>query len=182
MPHPSCFRLPVRAERTTRSRGLPVALACALLTFVGNNAGNKALAQNTRTQNTYTQGGAVLVVTDSRNPVILPSPARGAVPATGAVRVVELDRAPRIEAALSADLPADPQAAAVIVRQRLAGGRDANGLQQRLARAWQDVAEAWGLGVSKLPAVIVDRRYVVYGEPDVARAISRIETYRRAQP
>ncbi|MFU7556760.1 DUF1525 domain-containing protein, partial [Pseudomonas paraeruginosa] len=27
-----------------------------------------------------------------------------------------------------------------------------------------------------------DQRYVVYGEPDVARAIARIEQHRRAQP
>ena len=33
-----------------------------------------------------------------------------------------------------------------------------------------------------LPAVVVDRRYVVYGETDVARAVARIESHRRAQP
>ena len=35
---------------------------------------------------------------------------------------------------------------------------------------------------AKLPAVVVDRRYVVYGEADVSRAVARIETYRRLQP
>lgn len=112
----------------------------------------------------------VLVVTDSRHPVQAPPGAR----------VIELDQAGRIEAELSAGLPADSARAAAIVPQRLRdGGQD---LQRRIARAYQDVADAWGLGIAKLPAVVVDRRYVVYGDADVARAVARIETHRRTQP
>lgn len=37
------------------------------------------------------------------------------------------------------------------------------------------------LRVTTLPAVVVDRRHVVYGEPDVAKAVAHIEHYRRAQ-
>ena len=112
----------------------------------------------------------VLVVTDSRHPV---------QSASGA-RVIELDLPERIEAELAAGLPADPGSAAALVQQRLReGGQD---LQRRIGRAYQDVAEAWGLGVAKVPAVVVDRRYLVYGESDVARAAARIETYRRTQP
>lgn len=112
----------------------------------------------------------VLVVTDSRHPVQAPAGAR----------VIELDRAARIEAELSAGLPADSARAAAIVQQRLReGGPD---LQRRIARAYQEVADAWGIGIAKLPAVVVDRRYVVYGDADVARAVARIETHRRAKP
>ena len=39
-----------------------------------------------------------------------------------------------------------------------------------------------GLGIAKIPAVVVDRRYVVYGEPDVSRAVARINAYRSTQP
>ena len=49
----------------------------------------------------------VLVVTDSRHPVQAPA----------GVRVIELDRATRIEVELAAHLPADPQQAATLVRQ-----------------------------------------------------------------
>ncbi|ENJ2046957.1 DUF1525 domain-containing protein, partial [Pseudomonas aeruginosa] len=35
---------------------------------------------------------------------------------------------------------------------------------------------------TSIPAVVVDKRYVVYGEPDVARAVARIEQRRRTQP
>ena len=112
----------------------------------------------------------VLVITDSGHPVRV----------AAGTRVIELDLPARIEAELAAGLPADPARASAIVQQRLReGGQD---LQRRIGRAYQDVAEAWGLGVAKVPAVVVDRRYVVYGESDIARAAARIETYRRTQP
>ena len=112
----------------------------------------------------------VLVITDSGHPVQI----------AAGTRVIELDLPARIEAELAAGLPADPVRASVIVQQRLREGGQA--LQRRIGRAYQDVAEAWGLGIAKVPAVVVDRRYVVYGESDVARAAARIETYRRTQP
>ena len=112
----------------------------------------------------------VLAITDSGHPVQV----------AAGTRVIELDLPARIEAELAAGLPTDPTQAAAIVQQRLReGGQD---LQRRLGRAYQDVAQAWGMGITKVPAVVVDRRYVVYGEPDVAHAAARIETYRRTQP
>jgi integrating conjugative element protein (TIGR03757 family) len=101
----------------------------------------------------------VLVVTDSRHPV----------QALAGARVIELDQATRIEAELASHL-----------RQRLRDGGEA--LQRRIGHAYQGVADAWGLGIAKIPAVVVDRRYVIYGEPDVARAVARIDTYRSTQP
>ncbi|MDA3351128.1 TIGR03757 family integrating conjugative element protein [Pseudomonas aeruginosa] len=112
----------------------------------------------------------VLVVTDSRHPVQAPA----------GVRVIELDQATRIEVELAAHLPADPQQAATLVRQRLHDGGEA--LQRHIGHAYQGVADAWGLGIAKIPAVVVDRRYVVYGEPDVPRAVARINAYRSTQP
>ena len=112
----------------------------------------------------------VLAITDSGHPVQV----------AAGTRVIELDLPARIEAELAAGLPTDPTQAAAIVQQRLReGGQD---LQRRLGRAYQDVTQAWGLGITKVPAVVVDRRYVVYGEPDVAHAAARIETYRNTQP
>ena len=136
-----------------RTLGLAVALPASLAVF-----------------SPATFAADVVVVTDSRHPV----------KTTGGERLIELDEAPRIEAELSADLPTAPERAAAIVRQRLnQGGTD---LQRRIGTAYQGVADAWSLGVATIPAVVVDQRYVVYGEPDVARAVSRIEQYRRTQP
>ncbi|MDR2450362.1 MAG: TIGR03757 family integrating conjugative element protein [Candidatus Accumulibacter sp.] len=110
----------------------------------------------------------VLVVTDRAHPV----------QASPGARVIELDLPARIEMALSSGLPSDPGRAEEIARQRV---RDRE-LQRRLFVAWQGLAEARSLSVTKVPAVVVDRRYVVYGETDVSRALARIETYRSAQP
>jgi len=112
----------------------------------------------------------VLVVTDSHHPV---------QSMTGA-RVIELDLAARIEAELASGLPADPNQAASIAQQRLRDGGEE--LRHRMGHAYQDMADTWGLGVATLPAVVVDRRYVVYGDPDVARAVAHVETFRQAHP
>lgn len=112
----------------------------------------------------------VVVITDSRHPV----------KTMGGERLIELDEGPRIEAELSAQLPVDPEQATAIVKRRLNnGGAD---LQLRIASAYQGITDAWSLGVTSIPAVVVDQRYVVYGEPDVARAVVHIEQHRRSQP
>jgi integrating conjugative element protein (TIGR03757 family) len=64
-----------------------------------------------------------------------------------------------------------------MVRQRLHAGGSA--LQHRLTAAYQGVTDAWSLGITQIPAVIVDGRYVVYGVPDVNRAVALIKTYRK---
>ncbi|URW83104.1 TIGR03757 family integrating conjugative element protein [Alcaligenes sp. DN25] len=112
----------------------------------------------------------VLVITDSRHPV----------KTMGGEQLIELDEAHRIEAELSAELPTEPEQATAIVKRRLnSAGTD---LQRRIASAYQGVTDAWSLGITSIPAVVVDQRYVVYGEQDVARAVARIEQHRRAQP
>lgn len=116
------------------------------------------------------QAADVIAFTDTQHPV---SNANG-------IRVVLLDAPANLEAALGAQLPADPAQAEAIVRQRLAQG--GAGLQRQLADAYQGIADAWGLGVAKVPAVVVDHRYVVYGEPDVTCAVDRIHVYRSTQP
>jgi len=110
----------------------------------------------------------IIVITDSSHPI----------KPMGGERIIELDQPARIEAELSAGLPADPNHASALARRRLSTGR--SDLQRRIVQAYQGVADAWGLGIAKIPAVVVDRRYVVYGEPDVARAVTRIHTHQIA--
>lgn len=94
--------------------------------------------------------------------------------------IVHLDDAGAIEEELSAGLSHDPARAVTTARQRLTdGGAE---LQRDLVAAYEVIAEAWSLGITTLPAVVVDRRYVIYGEADISRAIARIETFRRTQP
>ncbi|MCQ4249787.1 MULTISPECIES: TIGR03757 family integrating conjugative element protein [Pseudomonadota] len=136
-----------------RTLGLAVALPAALAVF-----------------SPATFAADVVVVTDIHHPV----------KTMGGERLIELDEAPQIEAELSANLPTDPDQATAVVKRRLStGGAD---LQRRIASAYQGVTDAWSLGITSIPAVVVDQRYVVYGEPDVARAVARVEQHRRAQP
>jgi len=94
---------------------------------------------------------------------------------TGGVRVVELDAPLCIEAALSGGLPPDAGQAAAIVQQRLAQNPD---FHEHLRTAYQGALDAYSLGITKIPAVVVDRRYVVYGEHDVGAALALIAAYR----
>lgn len=113
----------------------------------------------------------VWVITDARHPV---------AGAEAATRVIALDAAQRIEAELSAQLPTDPQRAATLVQQRLNQGGTA--LQQRLREAYQGVTDAWSLGITTVPAVVVDQRYVVYGEARLDQALARVAQYRKEHP
>jgi integrating conjugative element protein (TIGR03757 family) len=113
----------------------------------------------------------VWVITDSQHPV------------TGTAtpdRVIELDAPQRLEAQLSARLPTDPQQAAHLAQRRLA--QSDQDWQQRLQHAYQDVVDAWTLGITRLPAVVVDRRYVVNGTSNLDQALERIAHYRQEQP
>ncbi len=86
----------------------------------------------------------------------------------------------RIEAELSADLPSDSRQAAELVQHRLKEGGTL--LQQRLAEAYQGVADAWSLGITTIPAIVVDQRYVIYGDTNLDQALTRVEQYRKERP
>lgn len=117
---------------------------------------------------TGTGNAETWAITDSAHPLT-------SVPAD--VRVIMLDDQQRIEEQLSKKLPPNPHQAALAARQ-LMGTPTGAALMQKLAGAQQGNADAWSVGVSKVPAVVVDRRYVVYGQPDVAIAIQTINQAR----
>lgn len=62
--------------------------------------------------------------------------------------------------------------------QQLLNSPEGARLMAELASAQQGAADAWSIGITKVPAVVVDRQYVVYGQPDVAAAIKEIEAAR----
>jgi len=109
----------------------------------------------------------VWVVTDQAHPVT-------AVPT--ATKLIELDKTQGLENLLSHGLSTDQQTSADMVRSRLNPQ-----VHRQLAAAYQNVVDAWALGIQKIPAVVVDRKYVIYGEANMERAISRIQRYRETQ-
>ena len=110
----------------------------------------------------------IWIVTDQQHPV-------RAIPHA---RIIELDAPTRIEATLSQGLPTNPQEAAAAVRERLLSRTTT----EQLSTAYQGVTDAWRVGVTTIPAVVVDRRYVVYGDADAAHAVACIQVYREAHP
>ncbi|KRC89229.1 MULTISPECIES: TIGR03757 family integrating conjugative element protein [Pseudomonas] len=107
------------------------------------------------------------VITDQAHPVSVP---------TG-VRIIRLDDQQRLEELLSQQLPNDQRQAEVTIQRYLASPAGKR-LQSDLVQAQQGITDAWSVGVEKIPAVVVDRRYVVYGEADVAKAIAQIDRAR----
>lgn len=97
-----------------------------------------------------------------------------AVNVPSGVAVIELDAPGRLDAELSQDLPADPEAAAALMRERMAIPVWQE-TADRYAESYVGLVRAWQLGVEKVPAVVVDGRYVIYGEPDVAAALREAE-------
>ncbi|MDF9434635.1 TIGR03757 family integrating conjugative element protein [Salinicola sp. LHM] len=92
--------------------------------------------------------------------------------------VVELDAPARLDAQISRDLPADPDRAKQILRSRMSGP-DWQATLDRYGETYTGVARAWMLGIEKVPAVVLDGRYVVYGEADVQVALEEIARYTR---
>lgn len=107
---------------------------------------------------------SIILVTNTANPLQnIPDGAR----------VINLDESIELYQRLSDNLPNDPQRAEQLVRSRLTTLGSA--YQQNIQRALQDALDAYQLGIKKIPAVIQDNRYVVYGESDVSVALQLIE-------
>lgn len=53
--------------------------------------------------------------------------------------------------------------------------------EQQIVQAYQGVIQAYGIGLTKYPAVVFDDRYVVYGTADVALAEAKLAEHKGAQ-
>lgn len=51
-----------------------------------------------------------------------------------------------------------------------------------MKQALEDTLEVYQLGITKIPAVIQDHRYVVYGESDVLTSLQLIEARGHNEP
>ncbi len=85
------------------------------------------------------------------------------------VQVVLLDGPQQLQDAFFGPLPADPEAAEMVVREHMQSP-EWQSVQADLAERYRQVTHTWSLGLTKYPAVVFDDREVVYGTTDVARA------------
>lgn len=88
-----------------------------------------------------------------------------------------LDASDALEDELSTGLPNDPGRAAALVQERMSGV-DGQRINDQLRVAQQGVADAWSLRITRVPAVVVDKSYVVYGISDVGQAEALIAEWR----
>lgn len=98
-----------------------------------------------------------------------------------ATAVIELDAPARLDAQISQDLPSDPVQAKQLLQSRMHNPEWQHTLHE-YGQRYQGIARAWMLEIDKVPAVVVDSRYVVYGEPNVAHALAEIEQARGEHP
>jgi integrating conjugative element protein (TIGR03757 family) len=97
---------------------------------------------------------------------------RGAEGAT----VFYVDAVERLAASLSAGLPADPAQAAALARRRFDALSQAD--RQAASAGAEALALATQYGLTKVPAIVFDRRAVVYGVLDVDEARSLYRAWR----
>lgn len=111
---------------------------------------------------TATGSAEVLIFTDQKHPVYN----------TGNHKVIYLDEPSNIEQALSEGLSNKPEEAKLQATERIRNPT----LQKSLIENYLQVAKAWQLGITKVPAV-VSESYVVYGQADVTQALALINDY-----
>lgn len=87
--------------------------------------------------------------------------------------VVELDALAGLDEQLGYQLPTNLQQAERIAQQRLQSP-SFQVLAQRYEQAAMTISRAWMLRINKIPAVVVNGQYVVYGQPNVAAALALI--------
>lgn len=96
---------------------------------------------------------------------------------TNEIRLILIDQLSTLEDELSSGLPSSPATARAMFLDRMTAQVSA-----KIEKAHQDIVDAWSLGATKVPAVVVDRKYVVYGDSNIERALSKIQLYREAHP
>lgn len=102
----------------------------------------------------------VLVFTDDKHPFSN----------IGNYEVYYLDLPAKIEQRLSEGLSNGPTEAKQQALQRINDPI----LQQEIQQSYKGVIKAWQLGLTKIPAVVVNGKYVVYGIADVKTAVNLI--------
>ncbi|QPO21996.1 TIGR03757 family integrating conjugative element protein [Pseudomonas sp. Y39-6] len=100
-----------------------------------------------------------------------------AIEATNEIRLILIDQLSALEDEVSSGLPSSPDAAEAMFGERMTAQMSA-----KIENAHQDIVDTWSLGVTKIPAVVADGKYVIYGDSNVERALTKIPLYREAHP
>lgn len=96
---------------------------------------------------------------------------------TSPAQIIYLDEGELLVQQLGRSLPNDQPAAEKEVLKRMAT-REGEALVEKIGSAYDGVVQAWSRGITKLPAILIDDQYVVYGIYNVDDAL---EIYRSRQ-
>lgn len=69
----------------------------------------------------------------------------------------------------------------LIFQKKLKSNPQMKKIVKDIANSYEWLSVASSLGVAKIPAVIIDSQYVVYGEHNVKKAIALVDRYKRNQ-
>lgn len=120
-------------------------------------------------------GADIEIFTTADYEIVLPLPWAPYAQAGYRVVVFKLDDLGRIAEELSAGLPADPARAEAEAKARFAANGDA--LRRRAQRVSVGLERALSLKLTHVPAIVFNAgEAVVYGETNVARAITSFES------
>ena len=98
---------------------------------------------------------------------------------TATVTLYVVDGLERFESGLSEGLPAEPDAAKAEALRRIQHLDEARMVPAKNAAF--GLAKALQYGVDRYPAIVFDRRAVVYGVTDLVQALDRYEAWQREQ-
>lgn len=82
----------------------------------------------------------------------------------------QLDKPTGLQGEISKKLPTNLDDAAAFMSQ-YASSDEGKKQIQAIVDGYQGIGRAYGLGVTKLPATVIDERYVVYGTTDVNQVL-----------
>lgn len=112
-----------------------------------------------------------VIYTTAQQPVINHEPG---------ILVQVLENVNELEQTLFPALSQNPQQAEQQARLRMQQA-DWKTQEARLTQAYQSLLDAYTQGIKKVPAVVFDDRYVVYGTTDVELAQQRFDDWREQQ-
>lgn len=94
--------------------------------------------------------------------------------------LANLDEAERLTAELGKDLGNDPIEAKQKVLKQVNSPRG-HELLQEIPKAFARTARAMKLGIRRLPAIVFDERWVIYGETNMMKAAASYQIYQEKQ-
>ncbi|WP_079969499.1 TIGR03757 family integrating conjugative element protein [Salmonella enterica] len=113
--------------------------------------------------------------------VIYTTPAWPVADPQPGVLVQILENVHQLEQSLFPQLSDNPAQAEQQARARMQQ-HDWREREARLTRAYQALLDARTVGIEKVPAVVFDDKYVVYGTTDAALARQKLDAWRESQP